>query len=269
MALLPAGFSLPPLPHLLVLVAGLTLVVTGYLRWRPRTTPRVILGLAAWMITGSALHVLYVVGALPPALAPFAGTPSVYLSVGVLAGGAWLLADRAGGGDVATAVAVSGVAAFLPTAGAALAVGAERGSLTAFWPGVGLLVAGVIGVVGWVVLRRLHPPVAVAGPVGLLTLLGHALDGVSTAVGVDVLGYGERTPLSALVLEFAGSLPTASTLGTGWLFVLVKLLVAGLVVAMLADYVREDPDEGFLVLGFVAAVGLGPGVHNLLLFAVA
>jgi uncharacterized membrane protein len=268
MAILPAGFSLPPLPYLLVLAAGLGLVLAGFVRRRPPVTPDVVLALAAWMVAGSALHVLYVVGALPPTLRPLAGTPAVYLSVAVLAGGAWLLADRLDGVDVALAVGLSGVLAFLPSAGAAVAFGFERGSLTAFWPGVGLLVAVVLGVVGWALLRRLHPPVAVTGSVGLLAMFGHAVDGVSTAVGVDVLGYGERTPLSALVLELAGTLPTASTLGTGWLFVLVKLLVAGVVVALLADYVREEPDEGLLVLGFVAAVGIGPGVHNLLLFAV-
>jgi uncharacterized membrane protein len=58
-------------------------------------------------------------------------------------------------------------------------------------------------------------------------------------------------------------------LGVGWLFVLVKLLVAAGIVVLLADLVREDPVEGRLLLGFVAAVGLGPGVHNVLLFVVA
>lgn len=37
----------------------------------------------------------------------------------------------------------------------------------------------------------------------------------------------------------------------------------------MADYVREEPTEGYLLLGLVAAVGLGPGVHNLVLFSIA
>jgi uncharacterized membrane protein len=32
---------------------------------------------------------------------------------------------------------------------------------------------------------------------------------------------------------------------------------------------QEEPREGAALLGFVAAVGLGPGAHNLLLFAIA
>nr|NIS28553.1 DUF63 domain-containing protein [Actinomycetota bacterium]NIU64024.1 DUF63 domain-containing protein [Actinomycetota bacterium]NIW25823.1 DUF63 domain-containing protein [Actinomycetota bacterium]NIX20692.1 DUF63 domain-containing protein [Actinomycetota bacterium] len=67
----------------------------------------------------------------------------------------------------------------------------------------------------------------------------------------------------------AGALPTAELLGVGWLFVAVKLGVAGAVVWLFADFVEDDPRQGYLLLAVVAAVGLGPGVHNLLLYAAA
>jgi len=67
-------------------------------------------------------------------------------------------------------------------------------------------------------------------------------------------------------MEFAAHLPTEPYLGVGWLFVLVKVALVAVVVVLLADYVREVPGEGYLLLGLVAAVGLGPGVHNVLLF---
>jgi uncharacterized membrane protein len=50
--------------------------------------------------------------------------------------------------------------------------------------------------------------------------------------------------------------------------VVVKLVLVGGVVVLFADYIEDEPTEGYLLLGFIAAVGLGPGVHNLLLFAV-
>jgi len=119
------------------------------------------------------------------------------------------------------------------------------------------------------VLRRLRPAAtATTGAVGLLALFGHTVDGVSTAVGVDVLGFGERTPLSRLILHAAETLPTAKLIGVGWLFVIVKMIVAGGVVVLFREYVADEPAEGYALLGFVAAVGLGPGVHNLLLFTV-
>jgi uncharacterized membrane protein len=69
-------------------------------------------------------------------------------------------------------------------------------------------------------------------------------------------------------LEIDG-LPSLPVVGEGWLFLLVKLAVATAVVWLFAAYVRETPAEGYLLLGFVAAMGLGPAAHNLILFSVA
>jgi uncharacterized membrane protein len=129
--------------------------------------------------------------------------------------------------------------------------------------GAAVATAAVLGVLRWLDRGR------ATGLVGLLAVFGHALDGVSTAVGYDHLGFGEQTPLSRVLIEVGADLPAPALLGDAWLFVLVKLLVAAAVVVLFDDYVREDPGEGFPILGFVAAVGLGPGVHNVVLFAIA
>ncbi|MFB6157863.1 MAG: DUF63 family protein, partial [Haloferacaceae archaeon] len=167
------------------------------------------------------------------------------------------------------ALAASGTAVLAPTLAAAAAVGVVRGTVSALWPAVGLVVAVGVAAAAWAALRRLRPDVALTGRVGPLAVFAHALDGVSTAIGVDVLGYGERTPLSRLVIEAGRALPTADLLGSGWLFVAVKVLVAAAVVAAMTDLVREEPTEGNLLLALVVAVGLGPGTHNLVLFALA
>ncbi|MFB6194527.1 MAG: DUF63 family protein [Haloplanus sp.] len=265
MAVLPEGFALPPLPYLLALLAGLAAVAALLHRRRPPVTDRLVLALAPWMILGSGLHVLYVLGALPPILRPLMGTPAVYLTVALVAGATWLGVDAT---SVDTARALGGLGTVLAVGALAVAVVAGRSLRLA--PSVAILVgAAVATAVTWALLRRVRPGVSATGHVGLLAVAGHALDGVSTAVGVDLLGFGERTPLSRLIIEFAASLPTADLIGSGWLFVLVKLVVVAAVVVALTETVREDPTEGRLVLGFVAAVGLGPGAHNLVLFAVA
>jgi len=209
-----------------------------------------------------------VLDALRAAVRPLAGTPSVYAAVTLVAGGLWLAADAAGT-DVPRVLAGVGTVALLPALATAVAVGTGRGTLSPLPSAVGLGVAGLVAGGAWHLLVRARPEVAATGWVGPLVVFAHALDGVSTAVGIDVLGYGERTPLSRIVIEAGRALPTADLLGAGWLFVAVKLAVAGLVVVALADLVDEDPSEGFLLLGLVAAVGLGPGTHNLVLFAVA
>ncbi|WP_410766951.1 DUF63 family protein [Haloferax sp. DFSO60] len=268
MAILPEGFALPPLPYLFVLVAGLVGVGVGFSRRRPDVSADHVLALVPWMVAGSALHVQYVTGLLPPLIRPFAGTPAVYLSVAVLAGVTWLGLDAVGAFS-ARLLAILGVALAGLLVAVTLVAGFQAGTLAIFWPAVGFAVSVVLAPVAWVVLQRIDPEVSVAGPLGVLALFGHTLDAVSTAVGIDVLGFGERTPLSQVILDVGAALPTADVLGVGWFFVLVKIAIASLVVVFLADYVREEPTEGSLLLGFVAAVGLGPGVHNLLLFAVS
>jgi uncharacterized membrane protein len=266
--LLPEGFALPPLPYLLALLAGLGAVAGLLVHRRPPVTDRLVLAATPWMVLGAAVHVLYVLGTLPDPIRPLAGTPAVYLTVAALAGATWLAADAAARATP-TVVGAAGVAVFLPVVAAVVAVGLARGTLR-LGPAVGILAGAVLLTAGtWALLRRTWTGVAMTGRIGILAVAGHALDGVSTAVGIDLLGFGERTPLSAFVIEFAASLPTAPVLGSGWLFVCVKLVVASVVVAILAETVREAPTEGRLLLGFVAAVGLGPGVHNVLLFSVA
>jgi len=269
MALLPAGFALPPLPYLLGLVVAVVAVGVVLRRRRPPVTERTVLALAPWIVAGSAVHVLFVVGALPGPLRPLAGTPAVYVSIAVLAGATWAVADLAVPERTPAVLAAVGTAALLPSVAAALLVGAGRGTLAVGWPAVALVVALAVGAATWLVLGRVRPDAAATGAVGALVVVAHAVDAVSTAVGVDVLGFGERTPLSRLVIEFAAGLPTADLVGAGWLFVAVKLLVACGVVVLFTDYVRHEPGEGYLLLGLVAAVGLGPGVHNLLLFSIA
>ena len=272
MQLLPAGFALPPLPYLLAVVLG-SLAVLGLLaRRRPTVTPRVVTAFAPWMVAGATGYALFQTGAVPDAVSPLFGNPIVYLSTFVLAGAVWLAtadypADRWQLPSVPGAVGATGVA----TAGTLLAVAVVSGvasdSLSLFWPGVGLAVSVGLAAVTWVVVRDTLG-VEVTGSPGRLVLFGHVLDGISTAVGTH-LGFAEQTPLSAAVIEFGASLPVASYLGDAWLFVVVKLALAVVVLYLFTDYVRESPGEGALLLGFVAAVGLGPGAHNLVLFALA
>jgi len=270
MVFLPEGFSLPPLPYLVGLLAAAVAVGYGLASRRPSVTARHIVAFAPWMAVGSALHVLYVVGGLPPAIAPLGGTAAVYLTIASLAGAAWLgAASVRPARRVPVAIAGSGLLVLLPVIGGALAVGADRGTLTLFWPTTIAVGSVAVTAIAWLALRQLRPTAATTtGWVGLLAVFGHTLDGVSTAIGVDILGFGERSPVSRWIMAFADRLPTAEALGSGWLFVLVKLAVAGGVVVVFADYIEEEPTEGLLLLGFIAAVGLGPGVHNLLLFAV-
>lgn len=259
---LPDGFALPPLAYLLPLLVATVGVVALLLRRRPPVGEATVLAFAPWMIAGAAGHVLGVIDAAPDALSPLLGTPSVYVSTFVLAGLVWALGDD-------RVLVLAGTLAALLAVGAAFAVGYDRGTVVLFWPTIALFLSIGLAAATWGVFRRaLAGPAATTGTAGALVVLGHVLDGVSTAIGIDVLEVHERSPLPRAIMGFAEGLPTAEAIGVGWLFVLVKVALACGIVWLMADYVDDTPGEGFLLLGAIAAVGLGPGVHNLLLFAV-
>jgi len=295
MQILPSGLVLPPLPYAAALFLATAALVAALSRLGPAVTGRHVLGFVPWMAAGGALHALHQYGAVPHALDPLATAPAVYVSTFVAAAAVWvgallltgdadLSSDLSGDGgmegsendekdstptptDERSALAlgaVGGALLFALVVGTAvIAVGAGAGGF--LWPPVGILGAAATTGVAYVALRGWRPAV-VAHDGAVVALFAHALDGVSTAIGVDVLGTGERTPIPRMIMEFAGTLPTAPYLGRGWLFVLAKLVVASGIVVLLADYVEEDPTEGNLLFAFVVAVGLGPAANNLTLF---
>ncbi|WP_232686364.1 DUF63 family protein [Halobacterium zhouii] len=269
--ILPTGFEPPALPYLVVVAAAVLVVGWLLVREDPPVTERTVLAFAPWMALGSALYVGFQLQQYPDAVAPFFGSPIVYATTFALAGVVWLALRQipAVGRPLPALAATGGVLALVPTA-LAVQYGLEHDSLTLVEPLAGVVVAVALAAVAWRLLGRLAPEeTTIVGAAGALAVFGHVLDAVSTTVGVDLLGFGEQTPLSAAIMHFAAALPTEPYLGVGWLFVLVKTVLACGVVVLLAEYVREEPSEGNLVLAFVTAVGLGPGAHNILLFIAA
>ncbi len=271
---LPEGFVLPPWYLLVPLV--LLFVGTVAILWalEPPVTDRTVIAFAPWMMFGSTVHVLYKIGAFPSAIEPLFSAPSVYLTTAVLAGFVWILASflYAAGlqPSISRVVGASGGGFFLAFAVMTLYLGWELGTFEPFWPVISIVIAGLVTAIAWVAVSLWFTEVAaVTSLTGALVVFSQALDGVSTAIGYDVLGAGEEVPLSRMVLEAGEALPTADLLGAGWLFVLVKVGLALAVVGLFKDVLRESPELGRLVLALVAAVGLGPGTHNVLLFMIA
>ena len=270
---LPEGFVLPPWYLLVPLVVLFVGVVAILWVLEPPVTDETIVAFAPWMMVGSAFHVLYRIEAYPSTIEPLFSAPSVYLTTGVIAGFVWIFASflYAAGlqPSIARVVGSLGAGLFLVFAVATLYFGWEMGTFDPFWPIVSVVLAGVVTAIAWVVLSLwFTEAAAVTSLTGALVVFSQALDGVSTAVGYDILGAGEDVPLSRMILEAGGALPTAEFIGAGWLFVLVKVGLALVVVGLFKDVVRESPRLGRIVLALVAAVGLGPGTHNVLLFTV-
>lgn len=274
MMLLPEGFALPPAEYVFALVIAAILVTTVLVAVDPPIDQRLAVGLAPWMCVGGALHAFYQLQLYPGVWEPLFGAPAVYVTLYVLAGTIWaafgLYETIAGHPErIARDVGVVGVGVLTVLFVAAARAVWGAGTLEPIWPAIALvvsIVATVLTVVGVALWRT--PLFLKARYVGPTVIFAHALDGVTTAIGADVLGVRERSPVPRAILEFAGGLPTAESIGTGWLFLLVKLIVAAAIVLWFADYVEEEPAQATLLLSIVAAVGLGPATNNLFLFLV-
>ena len=271
-----SGLEVPSLLSVVVLLAGLVTVAALLYTIRPPVTQRTVLAFVPWVASGAALHVFYQLGTsfgeqVYPAWAePLFAAPAVYVTSFILTGAVWLVAvvlgTARGGEELATrylGIVGSGVlialTALLVWQALGPALDPEPVAPILTLIGTGALAFGIYMLIGtwrtWVI--------AEARLVGWLVLFAHLLDGISTAVAVDVFGTTERSVLPARIMEFAGTLPTEPYLGTGWLFVVVKLVVASLIVVAFADYVREEPVRGNLLFTVIIAVGLGPAMNNL------
>lgn len=271
---LPEGFVVPPWYYLVPL--SLSLVGIAAILWaiEPPITDETVVAFAPWMMAGSSLHVLYKIAVVPPLLEPLFSSPSVYATTAVVAGLVWIVADwlYAAGlqRSIGRFVGITGAIVFLVLAAIVLLWGFEAGTFNPLWPVVAIVSAVIVTTGAWIALSIWFTEIAaITRFSGGLVVFSQALDGVSTAIGYDALGVHEQVPLSRLLLETGRTLPTYEYVGAGWLFVAAKVLIALVVVGVFAEYVRDRPRRGRLMLALVAAVGLGPGVHNVLLFAVS
>lgn len=268
----PEGFVIPPW----YMVVPLAVVLVGVisLLWvvAPPVRDETVLSFVPWILLGSTLHVLYKLEEFPSTLELLFSAPTVYATTAVVAGLSWL-----GGTFLYAAGLQRSIERFVGAVGTGFAamftmvtlVAAwNLGNFQPFWPVITVVVAGIVTAVVWLALGLWFTEVAaVTSVTGAIVVFGHALDGVSTAVGYDILGATEEVPASQLILDAGGALPTAEYIGAGWLFVLVKIGLAALILGLFEEWVRDSPRQARLVLTLIAAVGLGPGFHNVLLFA--
>ncbi|GAB3667473.1 DUF63 family protein [Halopiger thermotolerans] len=270
---LPEGFTLPPwylLVPLLVVLGG-TLALLWALE--PPVTDRTVIAFSPWMMFGATLQVLYRLEAFPDGIAVLFTAPSVYLVTAIVAGLVWVVGIflQAGGlqPTIERVVGIAGTGFFVVFATFIVLSGWNAGSFEPFWPVIAVVVSGVVTALAWLALGLWFTDVAATtGATGALVVFGQTIDGVSTAVGYAVLGAGEEVPLSRAILEVGEALPTAEYIGAGWLFVLVKVVLAMVVLGLFKEFVEEEPRQARTILGLLAAIGLGPGVHNTLLFMV-
>ncbi|MFP8956078.1 DUF63 family protein [Natrialbaceae archaeon A-CW3] len=269
----PEGFVLPPWYMVVPLVVVLSGIVALLWVLEPPVTDETVIAFAPWMMLGSTFHVLYKLEEFPTSIELLFSAPTVYATTAAIGGFAWIAGSflYAAGlqRSIERFVGITGTGFVVVFAMFTIIAGWQVGNFAPFWPVITIVVTGIVAALAWLALSLWQTEVAaITSLTGALVVFGHALDGVSTAIGYDILGATEEVPASEFILEVGGMLPTVEYIGAGWLFILVKVVLALLIVTLFKEYVREEPRQARFILALIAAVGLGPGVHNLLLFTV-
>ncbi len=278
-----SNFVVPDPAYSGALLVATVVVVALLYTIRPSVTQRTVVALVPWMVIGAAFHTFYMVGEqfsrqiYPGAIRPFFSAPAVYLTTFVLMGAVWVVSAIVGGStssvtersdEVAQYLGATGLGVLITLTGLLIYQGMdEQLTLEPVLPVVALIGAMVVTFVIYLLLGTWRTYIiAQTRLVGAVVLFAHVLDGITTTIGQDILGVGERSVVSARIMEFAADLPTYEYLGAGWLFVVVKILLAVAIITLFADYVSDRPTEGNLFFALVAAVGLGPAANNFFLF---
>lgn len=274
MVVLPDGFALPEYQYVFVLASAAIIVTALLFAVDPDVDQRLALGLAPWMAVGGGMHAFYQLGAYPERWEPLFGTPAVYVTLYVVTGLVWALVGLYGTvtghqGRIARHLGFTGMGVLTVLFVVAARQGVDLGTFEPVWPAVALVVALVNTVLTITAVGLWDTPAVVRTRyVGPTVVFAHALDGVTTAIGADVVGVHERSPIPRAIMHFAADLPTPEAMGVGWLFLLVKLTVAAAIVVWFADYVDDEPAQSTVLLSIVIAVGIGPATNNLFLFLV-
>lgn len=269
---LPEGYSLPPWPYAIALVVLLVGVLALLWALKPPITDWTSLAIVPWIATGAILYAMFQARMInTEALWPLVNSPTVYVTTAIAAGIVWIgstvwgaMSDRSA--DRPLGVIGTGVAITLATLG--VFVSFNEGTLTPFWSPLIFFGALILAAVIWAALSLVFTDAAAyTGKTGAVVVFGHVLDGLSTAVGYTG-GVQEQTPLSRIILQAGEALSAPDLVGAG-LFLLVKMVLAVGIVILFREWAREEPRQARMVLILVAAVGLGPGIHNVYLFAVS
>lgn len=273
------GFVVPD-PLLLAPLVGIAFVLLALLySVRPPVRTREVLAFLPWIVLGSLLHVIYQMdvalgGSLLPApVDVLFSAPSVYLTTFIFLALVWVFSAMiASSADQSRriAVRVGGTGAFALALVAAFAgwTAIQNFQVAPILPIFGLVASMGIAFVLYILIGLWRAYIiANAGYVGGLVLFAHIFDGITTAIGIELLDAAERSTAPQAILDVAADLPTADTLPDVWLFVAVKITLAIAIVVLFHSYVEEHPSEGHLFLAGIIAVGLGPATHNFLLFA--
>lgn len=140
-----------------------------------------------------------------------------------------------------------------------------------------LTMTTVFTIISWWFINRDGNTIAEGiGSIGIVVLWSQILDGVANVVGIDwvykLTGGMQKNlvpkhPINRGLVEIGSQFPewVTNIIGTAWLFLVVKIGAALLVIYIFdKEAMEENPGWTILLLIVIIAVGLGPGMRDML-----
>lgn len=255
----------PPAPDLVTaapVVVAVLLAMVVVARIGPPITRRLVLAVTPWMVVGGLLHALATAGVYGGSLAATLGSLLVVPGTVLLATVLWLPLVQAGRvrtrADPSGYLAATGVGVLVPVLVVTLLAG--RATVATLVPlALAPVVAGVAAAaVVFVLGLSAAPALAAARSLALLAVYAQAFHAVAVAVAVDALGAPAPGPLASATVGLGASF--VDSFGTAWPFLLLKLCGVAFLVVVLGRLAERRETAAYVLLGIVAALGVGPGV---------
>lgn len=228
---------------------------------------RFVASLVPWLAMAGVGYGLRQVGVVPQPLVPLVRDPLVYAVALLPPAVLVLFVPRRI--DTSRVNGTLGVALLASLVTGILAANASTAPLRIAWILLSILLGCGIGGIVWLALDRSLLSGYDLRRLGLAAITAHALDGTTTAIGISILGGTERNPVSRAVISFGRGLPVGVLTGSPWLFVLVKLVIVSGIVVVFREEFESESRWGTALLVAVVTAGLGPAVHNVVVFASA
>lgn len=244
--------------YALILFAGVYAILKLLNKLNVRVNEEFVLATVPYVLMGSVFRVIEDADLLKPPVKYFFITPLIYFVIFAVCFSILLLArylERTG--RIKDYIPVySGAGIALSIAGViVLAYNSYSWNFDilaySLVPAVGLtgIISKVSPVIKMVYLRS---------RVYSVVVFSFLLDSFSTYIGVDLLGYTNKHPLSTLL---------ASIFGTGFILVPLSLILVLLIILLLEKDSKGNEDEKYMTILTLIVLGLSMGARNLLAIA--
>ena len=252
-------------------VLGVASVIVWVLLYRekPQIKPGTVFAIVPWTVLAASLLIYSSFSEFPEYARPLATPLTITIATLFLFGFFYLLFDQLAAmngsqssldyyiGAMGVGTALILVLIIIMLGGFSLA--------DLLWLTVIPIISGMLATMAIILFTMLSPDVAAyTGIVGWLAVTAHVMEAITTAVRLEIFGPEAHTIITRSLAELSNNIPILATVPFGWEYVVLRLLIAVILVAVIAPVVRNSPRRGYVALGIFTILGVYPAAYDIL-----